>query len=576
MNLPRPEYPRPRMRRENWTNLNGEWEFELDLAQSGRERNMHIDGNYSKKIIVPFCPESKLSGLGITDFMPSVWYRKKFEIERNKDVRTLIHFGAIDYHTEVWINGNSVGTHVGGYVSFSFDITEYVKDGVNEVVVCATDDNRNGKQPCGKQSSRYDSYGCHYTRTTGIWQTVWIEQVPKTYISNIKLVPDINNEKINISLFLEGDVRDGSNLKILAETSYKGKETGSIQVNGCWRQVSFSIPLNELHLWEPLKGRLYDLKVTLYKDDHAIDTVDSYFGMRNVSLTDKAILINGKTVFQRLILDQGFFKDGIYTAPSDEELKKDIERSIAMGFNGARLHQKVFEPRFLYWADKLGYLCWGEHANWGLDISNPEGLMAFLPEWVEIVNRDFSHPSIVGWCPFNETQHNQDSRIIEYIYKITREIDPTRPIIDTSGWVHANFTDVFDVHDYDQDINSFAAKYDPFKTSDTPHVTLSDPSTYKVGTPYFFSEFGGTWWAPGVDGWGYGNAPKNEEEFIERFRSLVSYLLNHPKVCAFCYTQLTDVEQEVNGLYTYDREPKFDPDIIKEIVSAKAAIEMEN
>ena len=295
--------------------------------------------------------------------------------------------------------------------------------------------------------------------------------------------------------------------------------------------------------------------------------------MRNVSLTDKAILINGKPVFQRLILDQGFYMDGVYTAPSDDELRKDIERSIAMGFNGARLHEKVFEPRFLYWADKLGYLCWGEHANWGLDISNPEGMMAFLPEWVEILNRDISHPSIVGWCPFNETQGNQDNRILEYIYKVTREIDPTRPIIDTSGWVHTKFTDVYDMHDYDQDIESFARKLDPFKTGDTPYVTLSDPSTYKKGTPYFVSEFGGTWWAPDKEGWGYGNAPNTEEEFLKRFEGLVRYLLNHPKVCAFCYTQLTDVEQEVNGLYTYDRKPKFDPEIIRQIVSAKAAIE---
>ncbi|HHT92050.1 MAG TPA: beta-galactosidase [Clostridiaceae bacterium] len=571
MNLPRPEYPRPIMRRDNWINLNGEWEFELDPGQSGRERNMHANGVFSKKIIVPFCPESKLSGLEIKDFMPCVWYRRTFELKELK--RTLIHFGAVDYHAEVWINGHSVGTHVGGYVGFTFDITDFVKVGVNEVVVCAADDTRSGKQPIGKQSFRYDSHGCHYTRTTGIWQTVWLEQVSDTYISNLKMVPDINNQRINITVFLEGNVRDGSNLKIDARSSYEGKDTGSVEVKGNWRQVSFSIQLSELHLWEPLKGRLYDLEITLYENDSLVDTIKSYFGMRNVSLTDKAILINGKPVFQRLILDQGYYMDGVYTAPSDDELRKDIERSIAMGFNGARLHEKVFEPRFLYWADKLGYLCWGEHANWGLDISNPEGMMAFLPEWVEILNRDISHPSIVGWCPFNETQGNQDNRILEYIYKVTREIDPTRPIIDTSGWVHTKFTDVYDMHDYDQDIESFARKLDPFKTGDTPYVTLSDPSTYKKGTPYFVSEFGGTWWAPDKEGWGYGNAPNTEEEFLKRFEGLVRYLLNHPKVCAFCYTQLTDVEQEVNGLYTYDRKPKFDPEIIRQIVSAKAAIE---
>lgn len=569
MNIPRPEHPRPNLFRENWINLNGLWDFEIDPGSSGRERTIE----FTKKINVPFCPESELSGLAIKDFMSSVWYRRTFVHNGKPNTRILLHFGAVDYHCEVWINNTSVGTHVGGYIGFTFDITDYVKQGENTIVVCATDDVRSGKQPCGKQSFRYNSFGCHYTRTTGIWQTVWLEYVPYTYIKNIKCVPDINNRKVDLTVFLEGDVGDGVSYKLSAETTFNGANTGNTAVNASWRSVNFSVDLKDLYLWEPLNGRLYDLKVTLFKNGSIIDTVTSYFGMRSVSLTDKAILINGKPVFQRLILDQGFYPDGIYTAPTDDELKKDIERSIAMGFNGARLHQKIFEPRFLYWADKLGYLCWGEHANWGLDISKSENMMAFLPEWIEALERDISHPSLVGWCPFNETQHNQDNRILEYIYMITRQIDPSRPIIDTSGWVHTKYTDVFDVHDYEQNIEAFSKKFEPFKENDSPYVTLSDAKTYKKGTPYFVSEFGGTWWAPGVQGWGYGNAPKTEDEFIERFKGLVSYLLRHPKICAFCYTQLTDVEQEVNGLYTYDRKPKFNPDILRAIVSASAAIE---
>lgn len=569
MSIPRPEHPRPDFFRKDWMNLNGTWDFETDPGSSGRERNIE----FTKKIIVPFCPESELSGLGIKDFMPSVWYRRTFTLNEPINSKTLIHFGAVDFHCEVWINGKSAGTHAGGYSSFSFDITDYVQPGENTVVVCATDDTRSGNQPIGKQSTRYGSHGCHYTRTTGIWQTVWLEFVPYTYIKNIKCVPDINNQKVDVTVFLEGNVEDGSSYTVCAEALFNGTKTGTASVKGAWRSVNFSINLSELHLWEPLNGRLYDLVLTLYKEDKLIDRVTSYFGMRSVALTDKYILINGKIVLQRLVLDQGFYPDGIYTAPSDDELRKDIERSLAMGFNGARLHQKMFEPRFLYWADKYGYLCWGEHGNWGLDISRSANMLAFLPEWIETIERDISHPSLVGWCPFNETQHNQDNRIIEGIYKVTRQIDPTRPIIDASGWTHTNFTDVFDVHDYEQNPDEFARKFEPFREGDIPFVTLSDVKTYKKGTPYFVSEFGGTWWAPGEQGWGYGNAPKSEEEFLDRFRRLVSYLLSHPKVCAFCYTQLTDVEQEVNGLYTYDRRPKFDPAVIKEIISAKSVIE---
>jgi len=571
--IPRNEYPRPQMVRDSWLNLNGEWDFEIDNGRSGRDRNLISATSLSQKIVVPFCPESELSGIGNKDFMDAVWYKKEIDVPAEwLDGKVLIHFGAVDYQTELWVNGASAGTHVGGYISFTFDITKMVKVGKNILTVCATDDGRSGKQPAGKQSDKYKSYGCAYTRTTGIWQTVWLENVPNVYVSKLFMTPDINNSKLDIEARYEGYINDGSEYGIEATAFYKGKEIGNTKAVASWRSSRLSVKLSELYLWETLKPELYDLSITLSKDGKIVDKIGSYFGMRSVALTDNAILINGKPVFQRLILDQGFYPDGIYTASTDDELKKDIQRSIDMGFNGARLHQKIFEPRFLFWADKMGYLCWGEHANWFLDITVAEGLMAFMPEWIEALERDYNHPAIIGWCPFNETTGAQDNRVIDYIFKMTKAIDSTRPVIDTSGWFHVD-TDVFDVHDYDQDPKVFGAKYDAFKEGGKPYVSLSKHETWKEGTPYFVSEFGGIWWAPEKDGWGYGDRPKTAEEFIARYRGLVTYLLEHPKICAFCYTQLTDVEQEVNGLYTYERVAKFDPAILYKINTQIAAIE---
>lgn len=587
--VPRSEYPRPQLIRDSWMNLNGKWQFEFDFGLSGQERGMCAEDSghlYSKEITVPFCPESKLSGIEYKDFMNSVWYRRAVNIPAQWDTSkgyVILHFGAVDWQADVWVNGRLSGSHQGGYTSFSIDITNKVRTGENIIIVRATDDKAaHGRQASGKQSHRYGSYGCMYTRTTGIWQTVWMEYVPDVYVTKLDITPDVKNNKVDISAVLYGNMNGDNDYRLEASASYEGKPMGKKTIIPSWRGNNISIELNELHLWEPLCGRLYDLDVKLYKGDKVVDSVTSYFGMRSVDLTDNVILINGKPVYQRLVLDQGFYPDGIYTAPSDDELRLDIQRAIDMGFNGARLHEKVFEERFLYWADKAGYLCWGEHANWGLDISRDDNLGSFQNEWMEEINRDYSHPSIVGWCPFNETQGNQSNRLVATIVKLTKQLDPTRPVIDTSGWTHhfasdgRSCTDIFDVHDYEQNPDKFKATYTPFAEGHTPPPTTRTPvDTWTPGVPYFVSEFGGIRWAPekGNESWGYGVAPEDEEAFINRYRGLVTALLEHPKMCAFCYTQLTDVEQEVNGLYTYDRRPKFDAAVIKAITSQPAAIE---
>ncbi len=574
--IPRPEYPRPQMVRDRWMNLNGTWEFEMDFGRSGRDRQLYNKDRLSGTILVPFCPESKLSGVEYTDFIPAVWYKREFDLPEDwQGGRVLIHFGAVDYYAQVWINGQPAGSHKGGYSSFSFDITGLVHKGTNRVTVYAEDDVRSGRQPRGKQREEHHFIysGCDYTRTTGIWQTVWLEWVPDRYISSFRLVPDPENESVHIEARVKGP---SQGLTLKARAAYKGKSVGEGQAKASGDRCQLTLKLSEVHLWEPGKPELYDLELVLADQGGTLDAVRSYFGLRSVSLSDKAILINGKPVFQRLVLDQGFYPDGIYTAPTDADLKRDIEISMGLGFNGARLHQKIFEPRFLYWADKLGYLVWGEHANWGLDITGPAGLEHFLPEWMEAIERDFNHPAIVGWCPFNETWDRngtrQDDEVLRIVYNVTKAMDHTRPVIDTSGNFHV-VTDIFDIHDYDQDPASFAAKFEPMQEGTGVYVTYPDRQKYE-GQPYFVSEYGGIWWNPeNKSGWGYGSRPASEEEFLARYKGLTEVLLRNRSICAFCYTQLYDIEQEVNGLYTYDRRPKFDPGIIRAINTQKAAIE---
>jgi len=575
-NIPRNEYPRPQMRRSSWQNLNGEWEFEFDFGKSGKERGVLSKDKLDRTIIVPFCPESVLSGIGYTDFINAVWYRRTFTVPQDwLKQRTILHFEAVDYSCEIWVNGVSVATHRGGYTPISIDITAHITGGDNTVALYAEDDTRTGLQPCGKQSKVYASAGCDYTRVTGIWQTVWLENVPNTYIKSYKLTPDVDNSCVHITITPCGDIAGGS---IAASAAYKGKVVGtaSAQFSG---EVMLTLDVDELHLWQPLAPEIYDLTLTLTADNASADTVDAYFGMRSIQTTDNCVLINGKPVFQRLVLDQGYYPDGIYTASSDDALKRDIELSMEMGFNGARMHQKVFERRYLYHADMMGYMVWGEYGNWGLNHAIPEALEIFLPEWLESVARDCNSPALVGWCPFNETWdykgHVQDDAVIRGIYLATKAADTTRPVVDTSGGYHVN-TDIFDIHDYCQDPAEFAAKLEPMKNGGEVYNPFPEQQHY-ANQPYAVSEYGGIRWCPNSpDGWGYGQGPADVDEFIYRYCGLADAILQNPRIFALCYTQLYDVEQEVNGLYYYDRTRKFDDATTAKLRAAmmqKAAIE---
>ena len=570
--LPRSEYPRPQFVRDAWMNLNGPWQFEIDHGASGRTRGL-VDRDLTGTINVPFCPESELSGVNHKDFMAAVWYRRSFTLPKEAEgKRVLLHFGAVDYKCEAWVNGKSLGVHEGGYVSFAFDVTDALVLGENILVVGAEDDQRHGRQPYGKQSPRYESFGCSYTRTTGIWQTVWLEWVNPVYIKGVKMIPDAANGKVYLDAEIAGCA---AGMTLAANAFFAGvpEAEASAAVDG--NHAKLTLTVQNKHLWGPGEGNLYDLHLALLHDHGPVDEVDSYFALRTISFDGKKCLINGKPVFQRLILDQGFYPDGIYTAPTDDALRGDIELSMAMGFNGARLHQKVFEQRFLYWADKLGYLCWGEMPSWGIDPARPHTMSIFLREWLEVVERDFNAPCIVGWCPYNEVwgESNEGLRqlTLQMTYRATKAADPTRPCIDTSGGLHTE-TDIYDIHDYEQDPAVFRSHY---PHDGMPHEPFRGRQQYDGVKPVFVSEYGGIRWTDDVSGWGYGVAPVTAEEFITRYDGLTQALLDQPDHMGFCYTQLTDVEQEQNGLYTYTRKPKFDPAVIAEINRRPAAIEQE-
>ncbi len=570
--IPRKEHPNPQWERKNWRNLNGEWGFDFDFGSSARERELFKGGELPKKITVPFCPESKLSGIGYTDFIPAVCYRKEINLSEEETAgNVFLHFGAVDFHSYIYINGELAGEHIGGYASFKVDVTKFAKTGKNEIFVIAEDDTRRGKQPAGKQSQKFNSYGCFYTRTTGIWQTVWLEFVPENYVKNCKYYPDIKNGV----LMIEGEVSGSGELEL--NSYYDGKPTGSTKIfaDGFF---TAQIKLSELHLWEVGCGRLYDLEIKFGED-----TVKSYFGMREVSLQGLKFMLNNKPLFLRTVLDQGFYPDGIYTAKDEEELKRDILLGKKAGFHGARLHEKVFEKRFIYHCDKEGYIVWGEHANWGMNYTDAAAQGNFICEWTEIVERDFNSPALIGWCPFNETwgykEKETDSRLLESVYKITKLYDKTRPCIETSGHYHLENKEIHDVHDYEQDTEKFASYYAEIEKG----IVLDQIERKEKGSqpyhgePIFVSEYGGIKWAPGkLSGWGYGNAPKTEEEFVERYCALTDVLISNPNIMGLCYTQLYDVEQEQNGLYYYDRTPKFDDETMAKLKSAmtkKAEIE---
>lgn len=570
VDIPRPEYPRPQFERTDWVNLNGQWTFEMDFGSSGEQRGWTNTKGLSKKITVPFCPESELSGIGYTDFIPCVWYQRNINIPAEwNGKKILLHFGAADYETKVYVDGKMVGEHKGAGSSFNFDITSYVKAGQQANLVVRVYDNlRGGMQPGGKQCTALYSAGCSYTRVTGIWQTVWMEAVNEQALKNVFAIPDIDQQQLVVRPEF---YNEGNNNTLTVEVK-DGKKTVAKRTSQASNQSTIVLPIKNAHLWSPEDPYLYDVKYTVKNaQGEVIDEVSSYMGMRKVHISGGYFYLNNKPYFQRLVLDQGYYPDGIWTAPSDEALRHDIEMSKAVGFNGARLHQKVFEERYYYWADKLGYLTWGEEASWVLNINNELAVRNFLTEWAEIVVRDRNHPSLVTWTPLNETWNATPGvyvRFVNDLYALTKAIDPTRPINDASGDSHVK-TDIWSVHDYTREPDKLIANH-TIKAGVEPYRNMKDKdflSNY-AGQPYMVDEFGGLPWIPKeerANSWGYGANIDTVEEFYSILEKEIDALKACKHVVGFCYTQITDVEQEKNGIYYYNRKPKFDTARVKAI-----------
>ena len=593
----RKEHPRPQFFRKNWMNLNGKWTCEFSKNIKGFSKSKLNKKSFAKKINVPFCPESKLSGIGHTDFIQEMYYQKTFKIpETWKNKKILLHFGGVDYESTIYINKKKVGFNQGGSTPFSLEISSFLnKNTENDLKLyvidkrCAgspepkfdykgrgvfrsQDDikkwvlNKNRFQPRGKQSTFRHSYGCYYTRTTGIWQTVWLEAVNHKNIKNINIQANVKSSSF---VFIpEYSSKFSGNLKV--DIFFKNKLIKSSLISTKIKKFEIKIP--KVKLWSIGKPNLYNFTFTLIDKNKNIDKVESYGGMRSIEVKKNKIYLNGKKLYQRLVLDQGFYPNGIWTAPSDKDLKNDIILSMKAGFNGARLHEKVFEDRFHYWADKLGYITWAEFPNWGMNENAKASETYFLREWPRIVNYLKNHPSIITWTPFNETNtlecNAQHKKLMRIAYDVTKKIDPTRPVNETSGYQHQK-TDIWTVHHYEPIPEKLNKALNPKKGvyRNFPHFETS----YK-NQPYIIDEYGGVWWLPKqlrkkMRSWGHGDAvrPKTLKEVFERMEKQTEVVLKTKHIEGFCYTQLTDVEQETNGVYFYDRKIKFNLKKLKSI-----------
>jgi beta-galactosidase/beta-glucuronidase len=582
-------HPRPQLTRDRWTDLSGVWQFAFDDANIGLSQGWHERADvFDRTIRVPFPPESRASGIGDPSPHPVVWYRRAFpDVRRDREERLWLHFGAVDYRAQVWVNGRLAVEHEGGHTPFSADITSALAHGGDEhvVVVRAEDRPEDLAQPRGKQDWQPVPHRIWYHRTTGIWQPVWLEPLPATFISGLQWTPDLDRAQLRLDVRL--DASPPRPLRLQIRLSLHGAPIAEVASHVGSVETSVAIGLNaaalvmdrDRWLWSPQHPNLVEAELVLLDEDQVIDAVHSYAGLRSVGVADGRFLLNGRSYYLRFVLEQGYWPESHLAAPAEQALRREVELAKELGFNGVRIHQKVEDPRFLAWCDRLGLLVWGEMAN--AYVYTPVAAERLIHEWLAVLRRDASHPCIVTWVPINESwgvpnvaRDPAQQAFVQALYWLTKALDPARPVIGNDGWEHL-VTDILGIHDYAVEGNVLRERYG---SAEAVERTLRDvqpgphpivlPGFQHRGQPVMLTEFGGiiNIEEAGAGAYGYGTV-RGQEAFLARYADLVGAVLDCPTIAGFCYTQLTDTEQERNGLLTAERVPKLDPAAVRAITS---------
>jgi beta-galactosidase/beta-glucuronidase len=566
--------------RRRWESLNGDWDFALDVAGAW---NRPGDVTWDRRIRVPFAPEAPLSGVAVTAFFRAAWYRCTIpRTALQPDERWLLHFGAVDYRATVWVNDRLAGEHLGGYTPFTVELTPFLTaaDDAVCIAVRAEDDPQDLAKPRGKQDWQQEPHSIWYPRTTGIWQTVWTEIVPPTWIGEVRWTPNLERWEIGFEARLHGISRERLRLRIHLHVGdlLIADDTLTVIAGEVHRRIALSDPgiddyRNEL-LWSPEKPTLIEAELELWGErGERLDAATSYTAIRSVAAQRDRFVLNGRPYQLRLVLDQGYWPGGGLSAPDDDALRRDVELAKAMGFNGVRKHQKVEDPRYLYWADHLGLLVWEEMPS--AYRFTPASVERVTREWMDVIERDYSHPCVITWVPFNESwgvpnlpDSAAERHYVQALYHLTKTLDATRPVIGNDGW-ESVATDIIGIHDYDDDPSRVARRYQADEVlprlfrRERPggRLLVLQEQAASVDTPIVLSEFGGITYSADPKTWGYSRC-YSAEELAERYTTLLEVVRSLVVLCGFCYTQFADTYQEANGLLYADRTPKIPIDVI--------------
>ena len=578
------KYPRPQFIRKKWWDLNGDWQFAFDDQDIGKNNQTFLQDDFYPMVInVPFSYHTKNSGIQILENHSIVWYKKSVHLHKQEHKRYILNFGAVDYQCDIYINDQHIFHHIGGHTPFEVDITDSVSDDFT-IIVRVKDDNL-VSQPIGKQSWKDTNFLCWYTRTIGIWQNVWLEEVGMVYLTDLRMTPDIDNASLEIDAFINDHDPE---VYLVGEVSFEGHFIQRFMSSFKGKRARFSVDVSDdqsnfrLHFWHPDTPNLYDISFKLVHKDEVIDDVQSYFGMRRINAFKNKIYLNNQEFYQKLILDQGYFPDGGLTG-TKQELFEDIRKIKEMGFNGARKHQKIEDDRYMYLCDKIGLVMWAEFPS-SFEYSSVSN-ENILKEFHAFIKKHYNHPSVICYTLLNESwginevySNKQEQDFTNGLYYLTKSLDSTRLVVGNDGWEHT-LTDILTIHDYNSDATSLKESYQdiieasngsPSKTSN--RHCFCEGYSYQ-GIPVMISEFGGVAFnvnfQESEQAWGYGERLNDKAAVLEKIRDLHQAVMDIDGVCGFCYTQLTDVEQEINGLLDHQHQYKFSKQEIKDILTYK-------